>query len=399
MVRRPFVDPFDRASAVVDPVVVLLAAIELDDEVLVKLFHPLVAELGEPRLSRLFVDQQLFMDEPANGQQKSIIPSVAIKLHLLEQPAIQRVIIHLTKPSATASLALRHPGAAGADAWMRAALDYLGLGELIAAMEKYCGSFWTGMLVRLAFLVGFIALLHFGLIWSFSIPLHKVVWGAISAFDQLPDLIESKKIAQVVILLLQIPLGFVVAALIVMVADRVAGRAALPIVLKNIEEAERKADQRMAAADAKMAEAERMFGEAEARKQEHEKKPQSLQPEKRTHTHRSVGEILTTVRDMTSMAMDGFVQPHIGKWIRVQSVVRDIAQDDNSYTVLLGRVLLDPMVWLSFTKDEWPEIATMTQGKRLAAEGRITRIDRLAFYMDCCEIVELEEKDDVLRSA
>ena len=78
----------------VDSVVVLLAAIELDDEVLVKLFHPLVAEVGEPRLPRLFIDQQLFMDEPANGQQESIVPSVAIKLHLLEQPTVQPDYTH-----------------------------------------------------------------------------------------------------------------------------------------------------------------------------------------------------------------------------------------------------------------------------------------------------------------
>ena len=121
-----------------------------------------------------------------------------------------------------------------------------------------------------------------------------------------------------------------------------------------------------------------------------------LQPEKRIYTHRSIGDILTTVRDMTSMDIDGFGQPHIGKWIRVQSVVRDIIQHDDYYAVLLGR-MLDPMVLLSFARDEWSEIATMTQGKRLAAEGRITRIDRMAVSMDRCELVQLEEKDDVLR--
>ena len=148
----------------------------------------------------------------------------------------------------------------GVDAWMRAILDYLGLGELIGAIEKYCGPFWTGMLIRLAFLVGFIGLLHFGLTWTFSVPLHKVVWGAIAAFDQIPDLIESRKIGQVAILFLQIPLAFVVAALIMRVADRVAGQAALPLVLRHIQDAKRKANETMAEANRKSQEADPKMG-------------------------------------------------------------------------------------------------------------------------------------------
>ena len=121
-----------------------------------------------------------------------------------------------------------------------------------------------------------------------------------------------------------------------------------------------------------------------------------LHPEKRVYTHSSAAEIFAAVRDMTSIEIEGFVQPHIGKWIRVQSIIRDIYQDDASYSVLLGRVF-EPMVHLSFANDEWPEIATMTQGKRLAAEGRIQRIERSALYMDYCELVELNDNDDIFR--
>ena len=45
---------------------------------------------------------------------------------------------------------------------------------------------------------------------------------------------------------------------------------------------------------------------------------------KKIYTERTAGEIFSAVGELTDMEMRRFAQLHLGKWIRVQSVVRDI---------------------------------------------------------------------------
>ena len=117
---------------------------------------------------------------------------------------------------------------------------------------------------------------------------------------------------------------------------------------------------------------------------------------KKIYTERTAGEIFSEVAKLTDMEMKRFAQPHLGKWIRVQSVVTDIMCDDNFFCVDIGGKL-GPYARLRFVKERWPSIETMRRGDRLAAEGKIKEIGLMVMYMDCCERVELRDEDDSFR--
>ena len=125
--------------------------------------------------------------------------------------------------------------------------------------------------------------------------------------------------------------------------------------------------------------------------------PVNREPEKRIPTQRTVAEIFAAIENMTGAQIERFAEPHIGKWIRVQSVVRDITQHDGFFYVMLGK-RFDPVLYLAFSKARWSRIETMVQGDRIAAEGQIHEIEVFALYLDRCELVELGEKDDILRA-
>ena len=124
----------------------------------------------------------------------------------------------------------------------------------------------------------------------------------------------------------------------------------------------------------------------------------TAQSEKRVYTQRTAGEIFAAIKNMTDIQIEKFAEPHIGKWIRVQSTIRDINQNENFYYVMIGK-WFDPMPYLCFYKPMWRSIETMNAGDHIAAVGTIYKIEKMTMYIDRCELVELEEKDDVLRLA
>ena len=40
---------------------------------------------------------------------------------------------------------------------------------------------------------------------------------------------------------------------------------------------------------------------------------------------------------MTSVNADKYIKPHIGKWIKVQSTIQDISENEHYFYVLLGK--------------------------------------------------------------
>ena len=117
-------------------------------------------------------------------------------------------------------------------------------------------------------------------------------------------------------------------------------------------------------------------------------------------TARTAGELFAAVsaEDMTSIEVESCARPHIGKWIRIQSIVRDISSGENNYYVMLGD-LHDPIPFLTFSKDELGEhIETMKKGDRIAAVGIITRITPTGRDLDSCKIVDFSGENDTFRS-
>ena len=107
--------------------------------------------------------------------------------------------------------------------------------------------------------------------------------------------------------------------------------------------------------------------------------------------------MLNAVMGMTDINATKYAEPLIGKWLRVQNVIRNMSETEHFIDVMLGRPL-DPIPYLRFSKEEWgAKLETMEIGDRLAAEGRITNLEKMMLNLDKCEIVGLEDKDDSLR--
>ena len=104
-----------------------------------------------------------------------------------------------------------------------------------------------------------------------------------------------------------------------------------------------------------------------------------------------VAEIIDSLERIppTRLAWERAVQPHIGKWLKVQGIIGDISLSLIWVVVRLG---WDPAIALHFSDSEWGErLETMDAGDAISAEGRITSITRLGVIeirMDNCALVD-----------
>ena len=74
--------------------------------------------------------------------------------------------------------------------------------------------------------------------------------------------------------------------------------------------------------------------------------------EERVFTERTAGELFASVVDLTELEMKRFAEPHVGKWIRVQSVIQEMREDDLFLYVTLG-LWTEPCPRLQFDKGIW----------------------------------------------
>ena len=119
--------------------------------------------------------------------------------------------------------------------------------------------------------------------------------------------------------------------------------------------------------------------------------------EERVFTERTAGELLASVIDLTEIQIERFAEPHIGKWIRVQSDVQDMSQDNSFLYVRLG-VRLGLTILLQFEKGIWAaRLETMSRGDTLAACGKIWKIGLLGIVLTDCEIVDVEGENESFR--
>ncbi len=128
------------------------------------------------------------------------------------------------------------------------------------------------------------------------------------------------------------------------------------------------------------------------------RRPKELQEqEERIYTTKTAGDLFSSVSDLTELEMQRFVQPHIGKWIRVQSVVQDMRTEGDFVVVWIGQKF-DPTSVLWFEKDAWlARLETMSLGHNLAACGRIQKIGLIAMTLVDCEIVDEVGENDAFR--
>ncbi|MDE0031956.1 MAG: hypothetical protein OXU75_02280 [Deltaproteobacteria bacterium] len=114
--------------------------------------------------------------------------------------------------------------------------------------------------------------------------------------------------------------------------------------------------------------------------------------EERVFTQRTASELIALQGSMTESEIDRLMEPHIGKWIRVQGVIRNISTVRDSYLVVIT-LPIDEIISLEFPRDDVSSIGTMTKGDHLAAIGRIAKMRPSRLHLDDCEQVELQETE------
>ena len=121
------------------------------------------------------------------------------------------------------------------------------------------------------------------------------------------------------------------------------------------------------------------------------------QAEERIYTERTAGELFSALPHLTSVRAEQYLQPHIGKWMPVQSTIVDISEDGEHIHVILGEKF-GPYIAARFGKKLWAaHLETMDRGDRLSVEGRIHQMDMMQMHLVNCEIIARKEHDDTLR--
>ncbi len=109
--------------------------------------------------------------------------------------------------------------------------------------------------------------------------------------------------------------------------------------------------------------------------------------EPRVYTHRTTKEIFAEFQNRTDMQADLLVQRYVGKWVKVNDVVRNVSDDTGIISVIVGKKFTPPVV-LVFDKSEWqPFLETLAVGDRIRAEGQVTEVDRMVLYLCDCRIL------------
>ena len=99
-------------------------------------------------------------------------------------------------------------------------------------------------------------------------------------------------------------------------------------------------------------------------------------PTDRVYTNRTLGEIFNSIQDCTSMQINSIVRPHIGKWLKVNYIVKDVQEYSDEISISVEGSI-DKGIFLRFQKKLWKAtLETVKEGDRLIAEGTIGKIDK-----------------------
>ena len=114
----------------------------------------------------------------------------------------------------------------------------------------------------------------------------------------------------------------------------------------------------------------------------------------RIYTVRKSEDLIKSVTGLTSIEADRVVEPHIGKWLKVEGSINDISlskfSEDFYYILNIGHPLDRTHVVLFFEKSWGPTIETMQRGDWISAEGKINSIDNRSIMLKQCELLATE---------
>ena len=122
-------------------------------------------------------------------------------------------------------------------------------------------------------------------------------------------------------------------------------------------------------------------------------------PSDRVYTPRTASEIFLSIHKLTSLEADNAMRPYIGKWLKIEGVVRDVSDYRDIISIHLDLPETKEIdlslggISLRFKKDRWMQhIETIKKGDFVKAVGIIDRIDRWTMSLEDCELIEVKGK-------
>lgn len=99
-------------------------------------------------------------------------------------------------------------------------------------------------------------------------------------------------------------------------------------------------------------------------------------------------KLMAMCKDKTTHQAKRIVEPYLGKWMRVEGVVRDYSQ----YSDDLAAVAVETNGFASirfYFNDDFERLEMLEVGETITVDGKIKEIDSLAFHLKECEIVSV----------
>ena len=122
------------------------------------------------------------------------------------------------------------------------------------------------------------------------------------------------------------------------------------------------------------------------------------QPSKgRAYSIRTAQEIFESIIDCTSMHSDTIVRPYIGKWLKVNSTIKDVLEFSDQLSISVNVEMKEGSsrtIFMRFNKKRWKATFETTKiGDRLIAEGKMEEIDTHTMQLVDCDIIEIKPKE------
>lgn len=116
--------------------------------------------------------------------------------------------------------------------------------------------------------------------------------------------------------------------------------------------------------------------------------------EDRVYTHSTIEEIYNSVKDLTVILANRVVEPHIGKWFRINASIVNVI-DTRDTIMVYSNLSTFRHVFLYFSKEKWSEhLETLGRSHCLFVEGKITKIDPNDMILEECEIIEVTRREE-----
>ena len=115
----------------------------------------------------------------------------------------------------------------------------------------------------------------------------------------------------------------------------------------------------------------------------------SIYPNEREFSPRKPWELVSEVKNQTTLAAQATVARHAGKWLSVSGEIDDIVDvGPSSVLVFVGiHYENDPGYWLKFDSKTWRDkLKSYNVGDRIQAEGKIRTFDWAGVRLVDCEL-------------